>query len=248
MPLFTNEEVITNTPLTVDGSGVTQPVSGTVTANAGTGTFTVDGSGVTQPVSGTVTANAGTGTFTVDGSGVTQPVSGTVTANAGTGTFTVDGSGVTQPVSGTVTANAGTGTFAVSGTVTANAGTGTFTVDGSGVTQPVSGTVTANAGTGTFAVSEAGATTTTALAQIVLVANTNATVLSSNASRLGAILFIPTAAIGNPVYVKFGTTASATSYTYKVVASNTTVEFPKAWLGRIDIFAVTAQTINITEF
>lgn len=51
MPMFTNEEVISNTPLPVDGSGVTQPVSGTVTANAGTGTFTVDGSGVTQPIS-----------------------------------------------------------------------------------------------------------------------------------------------------------------------------------------------------
>ena len=53
--------------LYVDGSGATQPISGTVTANAGTGTFTVDGSGVTQPISGTVTANAGTGTFTVTG-------------------------------------------------------------------------------------------------------------------------------------------------------------------------------------
>lgn len=31
------------------------------------GTVTVDGSGVTQPVSGTITANAGTGTFTVGG-------------------------------------------------------------------------------------------------------------------------------------------------------------------------------------
>jgi hypothetical protein len=44
------------TALKVDGSAVTQPVSGTVTANAGSGTFAV---------SGTVTANAGTGTFTV---------------------------------------------------------------------------------------------------------------------------------------------------------------------------------------
>jgi hypothetical protein len=56
-------------PIKVDGSGATQPVSGTVTANAGTGTF---------GVSGTVTANAGTGTFTVDGSAVTQPVRGTL--------------------------------------------------------------------------------------------------------------------------------------------------------------------------
>jgi len=51
----------------VDGSGVTQPVSGTVTANAGTGTLAVSGPvtdaqlrATAVPVSGTVTANAGT--------------------------------------------------------------------------------------------------------------------------------------------------------------------------------------------
>lgn len=146
--------------VTVDGSGVTQPVSGTITANAGTGTFTVDGSGVTQPVSGTITADAGTGTFTSGGdvahnaadSGNPVKIGGKGNAAAPTaadegdrvdasfdlqGRLRVDGSGVTQPVSGTITANAGTGTF---------------TVDGSGVTQPVSGTITANAGTGTFTV------------------------------------------------------------------------------------------------
>lgn len=61
----------TSNPIKIDGSGATQPVSGTVTANAGTGTF---------GVSGTVTANAGTGTFIVDGSAVTQPVRGLVPA------------------------------------------------------------------------------------------------------------------------------------------------------------------------
>jgi hypothetical protein len=54
---FSLEEVDAGVTVPVDGSGVTQPVSGSVT------------------VSGTVTANAGTGTFTVDGSGVTQPIS-----------------------------------------------------------------------------------------------------------------------------------------------------------------------------
>ena len=63
------------TPITgrlpVDGSGVTQPISGTVNA-AQSGTWTV------QPGN---TAN--TTPWTVDGSSVTQPVSGTVTANQG---------------------------------------------------------------------------------------------------------------------------------------------------------------------
>jgi hypothetical protein len=124
-------------PLRTDPTGTTaQPVSGTVTANAGTGTFTVGG---------TVTANAGTGTFTVGG---------TVTSNIGTTggllldtTFTartpVPGQATMAnsspvviasnqsalPVSGTITANAGTGTFNVAGTVTANAGTGTWSAD-----------------------------------------------------------------------------------------------------------------------
>jgi hypothetical protein len=78
---------------------VAVPISGTVTANVGTGT---------QPVSGTVTANAGTGTFAVSGPltdaqirATPLPVSGTVTANAGSGTMAVSGTfwQATQPVS-----------------------------------------------------------------------------------------------------------------------------------------------------
>lgn len=55
------------TPVRTDPTGTTaQPVSGTVTANAGTGTFIVgDGTGPLT-VDGTVTVNAGTGTFIVD--------------------------------------------------------------------------------------------------------------------------------------------------------------------------------------
>lgn len=62
----------------VDGSAVTQPVSGTVTAT-GTVAATQSGTWTVQPGN---TAN--TTAWKVDGSAVTQPVSGTVTANAGT--------------------------------------------------------------------------------------------------------------------------------------------------------------------
>jgi hypothetical protein len=98
------------TALVVDGSGVTQPVSGTVTANAGTGTMTVDGSGVTQPVSA-ASLPLPTGASTA----AKQPALGTagtastdvisVQGIASMTALVVDGSGVTQPVSGTVTAN-----------------------------------------------------------------------------------------------------------------------------------------------
>lgn len=104
---------VSNFPATIAVTQSTSPwvVSGTVTANAGTGNFTVvqptganlhvdiDNFPATQPVSGTVTALQGTSPWVV---------SGTITANAGTGTFLVDGSAHTQPVSGTVTANIGT--------------------------------------------------------------------------------------------------------------------------------------------
>lgn len=120
----------------------TQPVSGTVTANAGAGTFTV---------SGTVTSNIGTtnglaldataaklnvAQGTALGSNTGPMMQGSVTTAAPTyttgninpfslttaGALRVDASATTQPISGTVTANAGTGTFTVSGTVTANQG------------------------------------------------------------------------------------------------------------------------------
>lgn len=92
--------------LKVDGSGATQPVSGTVTANAGTGSFTVaqsTASNLKVDLSGT---GANSTALKVDGSAVTQPVSGTFWQ-------------ATQPVSGTVTANLGTGTGSVVVTPTA---------------------------------------------------------------------------------------------------------------------------------
>ena len=130
--------------VTVDGSGVTQPVSGTVTVQDGGNSITVDGTvAATQSGSWTVTANAGTGPFPVSDNGGSLTVDGTVGVS---GTVTVDGSGVTQPVSGTVTIQDGGNVITVDGTVAA--------------TQSGSWTVTANAGTGTFAVGDGGGSLT----------------------------------------------------------------------------------------
>lgn len=61
---------------------VNATITGSITVDSITGAVEItNDAGNPIPVNGTVTANAGTGTFTVDGSGVTQPVSGTVTAN-----------------------------------------------------------------------------------------------------------------------------------------------------------------------
>lgn len=75
----------------LDGTAVGQAdVIGSAPAGTEQGLVTRNIPSGTQTISGTVTANAGTGTFLVgDGTGPLT-VDGTVTANAGTGTFTVD--------------------------------------------------------------------------------------------------------------------------------------------------------------
>ena len=79
--------------------GIALPASGgPVAGGTATNPIRTDPTGTTtQPVSGTVTANAGTGTLAVSGPltdaqlrATAVPVSGTVTANAGSGTFTCD--------------------------------------------------------------------------------------------------------------------------------------------------------------
>jgi len=89
--------------VTVDGSGVTQPVSGTVTANLGaTDNAVLDqievntsygdntGGGTEAGALRVTIANNSTGVLSVDDNGGSLTVDGTVTANAGTGTMTVD--------------------------------------------------------------------------------------------------------------------------------------------------------------
>jgi hypothetical protein len=149
--------------LRVDGSGTTQPVSGTVTALQGTSPWVVSGTITTSP---NVNVHDGTGvSISSTGSSlnvnvtntipVSQSGSWTVTANAGTGTFLVDGSAHTQPISGTIIANIGTtGGLALDTTVS---GLLTNTqLRASPV--PVSGTLTVNQGTSPWIIS--GAVTT----------------------------------------------------------------------------------------
>ena len=152
--------------LRVDGSGSTQPVSGTVTANAGTGNFTVTqatGSNLhvvvdtapTTTVTGTVAATQ-SGTWNVTN------VSGTVSLPTGASTEATltklpvaqasTTSGQSGPlVQGAVTTAAPTYTTATTNPLSLTTG-GALRTDSSATTQPVSGTITANAGTGSFTV------------------------------------------------------------------------------------------------
>lgn len=135
----------------IDGSGVTQPVSGTVSVSG------------TVPVSGPLTdGQLRASAVPVSASSLPLPSGAATSAKqpalgtAGTASsdvltvqgiasmtaLKVDGSATTQPVSGTITANAGTGTFAVSAAslpLPSDAATATKQSDGSQKSQIVDG-------------------------------------------------------------------------------------------------------------
>ena len=233
----------------------TQPVS-----DAG-GSLTIDGSvsvsnfPATQAVSGSVTANAGTGTFAVsstqlptalvsdrlkvDGSGVTQPISGSISVSNFPATQAVTGTfwQATQPISGTVTANTGLSqpltdtqlratAVPVSGPLTdtqlrasAVPVSGTFWQ----ATQPISGTVTATQATAAnlnATVVGSGSFT----AQQATAANLNATVVQGTATNLKtqAENYQGGSAVGsaNPLQVTLANTgANSTNLNATVVQS-----------------------------
>jgi hypothetical protein len=164
----------------------TVTVSGTVTANAGTGPFPVsDNSG-----SLTVDAPAATPVFVRLSDGAAAITALPVTDNGGS--LTVDGTvGITANSSVNVAQMAGTTTDTNSGTKSAGTQrvvlatdqpqlTNALKVDGSAVTQPVSGTVTANLAAAT----SGGATPST----YVSAASTNATSVKASAGQLYGVM------------------------------------------------------------
>lgn len=124
----------------------------------------------------------------------------------------------------TVEANDGGASLTVDGTVSIG---GTATVDGTvAATQSGAWTVTANAGTGPFPVSDNGGSLTvdgtvnvalsgssSATLANVNDAATSATLLSANSSRMGLSIFNDSTSV---LYLKFGTTASTTSFTVRI--------------------------------
>lgn len=146
------------TAVKVDGSAVTQPVSGSVSIS---GTPTVSGTVAVSTINSVAPA-FGTGVRGATVQRVTISTDDVVPITDNGGSLTVDYNGsaistsnalpVQPPASGNFPVSQ-SGTWTVQPGNTAN--TVAWKVDGSAVTQPVSGTVTANAGTGTMAVSMA---------------------------------------------------------------------------------------------
>lgn len=111
-------------------------------------------------------------------------------------------------------------------------------------TQTVSGTVTANAGTGTFTTKETRSGTGTVTSVNDTASST--TLLASNANRLGASILNDST---STLYIKTGTTASATDYTVKLYQDDYW-EVPFGYTGRIDgIWSSDASgAARITEY
>jgi hypothetical protein len=231
-------------PIRIDPTGTTtQPVSGTVSVS---GTVGVTQSTSPWVVSGTVTANAGTGTFQTNVTNasipVTQSGSWTVTANAGTNLNTsalaldtsVNGilvaqgattSGESGPlIQGAVTTSSPSYTTAKTNPLSLTTA-GALRVDASATTQPISGTVTANqGGSWTVAATESGTWTVqpgnTANTTAWLVTGTGGTFPATqsgtwNINNISGTISLPTGAATSDLQTT-GNTSLAT------IATNTT--------------------------
>jgi hypothetical protein len=156
-------------------------------------------------------------------------------------TLTVDGSAVTQPVSNTVLSVVGGGTEAAAQRVTiATDSTGVLSVDDNGGSLTVDGTVAVS---GTVTTKET-RSATSALTSPAALTVASSTVLASNANRLGATIWNEG---GATAYIKFGATASVTSYTVQVV-SGAFYEVPYGYTGIIDgITSSSTAQVRVTE-
>lgn len=129
----------------------------------------------------------------------------------------------TQPVSGTVAVSNFPATQPVSGTVSATQGTSPWVV---------SGTVTTSAPASSSCTITRVATSTTAV-----------TLLAANANRKKAIIMTET---GTSNYVAFGSTATATNYTY-LLGANTVLEVT-VWTGSISLIRSSGTgNVQVTE-
>lgn len=224
--VLTVQGIASMTPLKTDGSGTTQPISGTVTANIGTTNgLALDATltGGTQKTKlvdtgGTNVASvSAAGALKVDGSAATQPISGTVTAIQATGTnlHAVIDSGSTTAVTGNVTVIQPTGSNLHVVNDASSAVIGHVITD-TGSTIVVTGNVTVVQPTGTNlhtvvdnnSVSTATVTTVTVGPVVV-------TLLASRAARLLAVIFNETGTL----YIKAGSAASSTDYTWRLTAN-----------------------------
>lgn len=240
---------VTSTRLLVDASGTTQPISGTVTVTQATGTnlhAVIDSGTITTVSAVTAITNAlPTGTNSI----------GQVTANAGTNlnTSALNLETTQSAMSAKLPATLGQKTSAASLAVVIASDQSTVPVSlaanqSTNIAQISGNTASVGAGasgTGTLRIQNANIATAT-------LANTSAStssvsLLSAQTARAGATFFNDSSAI---MYLKYGTTASTTSYTV-LVGPNGYYELPgpTVYAGAIDaIWSAATGTVRITSW
>jgi hypothetical protein len=197
----------------------------------------VDGSAVTQPVSGTVTANLAAGTNNIgDVDVLTLPSLPAGVNNIGDVDIASFTAGAIVEVQGDVAQDAGVaGNPVLVGLRASDAEPSAMSADGDAV-------FAWGDRSGRTVITEKSATAT--LSSVNDTA-TSTTLLAANAARLGVIIHNDSTSI---LYAKFGATASATSYTYRV-EPNATLELAYGYTGLIDGIwsADAAGAARITE-
>lgn len=231
--VLTVQGIASMTPLLVNGSGVTQPVSGTVTAElSATDNAVLDA--IAASLAGTLTVTGG--------GGGTQYTEGDTDATiTGTAILWEDTGNTLRPVSASTPlpiSDAG-GAITVDGTVTANAGTGTFAVSAASLPLPSGAATLAEQQSQTTAlqlIDDAVATVASAITTKGIAAvgtdGTNARILKTDASgELQVdVLSMPTTTVtGTVAATQSGTwTVTGTGGTFPVTDSggSLTVDAP----------------------
>ena len=187
--------VTINQPVAVTDNAGSLTVDGTVTANAGTGTFVVSSTQLPSVLA--------SDRLKVDGSGVTQPVSGTITANAGTGSFNV-----AQATAASLNATVVQGTATNLKTQAEVYQGGSAVASGNPLQVTIANTGANSTAIKTEAVKGSSASVTT------FTATTNSQILSSNSSRKCLTIFNSTP---NVLYVRLGSGAvSSGDYSFAI--------------------------------
>jgi hypothetical protein len=226
----------TNLHTVVDSGSITVAnASGASAVNIqdGGNSITVDATSLPLPTGASTSALQTTGNTSLSSIDTKIPANLTVTSTR----LLVDGSGVTQPVSGTVTANQGGAPW--SSNTTQLAGTAIAVNAG-----------TANAGTQRVVIASDQTkipfeTVSTSSVTSVTVTASTTNLLSSTSGTKSCILYNDS---GRNLYVKFGATASTTSFTIRM-GDNTVYELPMPiYTGQIDAIASAGSgPMRITE-
>jgi hypothetical protein len=271
--LVTGSVTVLNASIPVTGTfwQAVQPVSGTFwqAVQPVSGTVAVSNPGLTDtqlraspvPVSGTVAVSNFPATVAVTQSTSPWVVSGTVTANLGTlnGAATAANQALALTSLTTLIANQTNGTQTVSvlnfpadadalaqgsstagqlGALEMGAVTTASPVYVTGTTRPLSIDTAGNLRVAMVSAASLSDTVTQ-----ITSTGANQVLLAANAARKKAVLFFESGIWD----VKFGAGASASSKTYHVSTSNTTIEVP-VWAGEIDAICTTSgKLVDVTE-